>query len=261
MKLVIAYDGRPFHGWQQQREHTTIQGEIERALAGLFQGRRIPVIGAGRTDAGVHAAGQVAHIDPPGPIPAEALVRGLNSRLTPEIRILSARTVDPSFHARKSALGKRYTYRARWHAPTPPWRFGRAATIRPVSDLSTMQSALDLFVGRCDWASFTVPDPGPESTVRTIFSVRTRLLRGGFDLEFIGEGFLRYQVRRMVGALLEVAHGDRSLTGFEDLIVSPQPGAQIRTAEAHGLSLEHVYYRACPAVTNQEPAGIEQTLW
>ena len=261
MKLVIAYDGRPFHGWQRQREHTTIQGEIEQALAGLFRGRRIPVIGAGRTDAGVHAAGQAAHIDPPGPIPAEALVRGLNSRLTPEIRILSARKVDQSFHARKSARGKRYTYRARWHASTPPWRYGRSATIRPVSDLSTMQNALDLLIGRRDWASFTVPNPGPESTVRTIYSVRMRPLRAGFDLEFIGEGFLRYQVRRMVGALLEVANGDRRLSGLEDLIASPQPGAQIRTVEAQGLSLEHVYYRACPAVTNQEPAGIEQTLW
>ena len=261
MKLVIAYDGRPFHGWQRQDEQTTIQGEIENALEDLFQGRRIPVVGAGRTDAGVHAAGQAAHLDAPGPIPADALVRGLNSRLVPEIRILSARSVSPSFHARRSALGKRYTYRVRWYAPAPPWRQGRSATIRPISDLSTMHGALNALVGRRDWASFTVPDPGSESTTRTIYSVRLRPLRGGFDLEFIGEGFLRYQVRRMVGALLEVATGDRSLIELEDLVSSPQPGTHVRTAQAHGLSLEHVYYRACPAVTYREPEGIEETLW
>ena len=261
MKLVIAYDGRPFHGWQRQPEHTTVQGEIENALAGLFQDRPVPVVGAGRTDAGVHAAGQAAHIDAPGPIPAEALVRGLNSRLPPEIRILTARTVDPSFHARRSAVGKRYTYRARFNAPKLPWTRGRSATIRPVSDLSTVRSALEAFVGRRDWASFTVPDPGPESTSRTIYAARLRRLRGGFDIEFIGEGFLRYQVRRMVGAVLEVGNGERSLADLEDLIASPRPGAHIRTAEAQGLSLEHVYYRACPAVTQQELPGIEETLW
>jgi tRNA pseudouridine38-40 synthase len=258
---VIAYDGRPFHGWQRQPQHATVQGEIENALAALFQGRPVAVVGAGRTDAGVHAAGQAAHVDAPGPIPAEALVRGLNSRLPPEIRILTARRVDPSFHARRNALGKRYAYRARFNAPTAPWTRGRSATIRPVSNLSAMHSALDHFVGRRDWASFTVPDPDPKSTSRTIYAARLRPLRAGFDIEFIGEGFLRYQVRRMVGALLEVGTGDRSLADLKDLIASPQPGAHIRTAEAQGLSLEHVYYRACPAVRPEEPPGIEETLW
>ena len=249
MKLEIAYDGRPFHGWQRQKEQKTVQGEIENALTALFQGNRIPVVGAGRTDTGVHASGQAAHIDAPGAIPPDALVRGLNSRLPPAIRILGARAVSSSFHARNNALGKRYTYRARWQEPKLPWSEPRSATIRPISNLSAMRSALDLLVGRHDWASFTVPDPGPNSTIRTLFSVRYRTLRSGFDLVFVGDGFLRYQVRRMVGLLLEIGAGDRRLRDIEDLIDNPQPGAQIRTARAHGLSLEHVYYRACPAVT------------
>ena len=118
MKLELAYLGRPFHGWQRQRDRTTVQGELEAALTTLFRGHRIKVVGAGRTDAGVHAAGQIAHCDVPGPIPVEALVRGLNARLQPEIRALSARAVPASFHARKDALGKLYTYRVRWR-PAP----------------------------------------------------------------------------------------------------------------------------------------------
>ena len=253
MKIHIAYDGRPFHGWQRQPRHRTVQGELENALGALFQGHRVAIVGAGRTDAGVHAAGQAAHIDAPGAIPPDALIRGLNARLPREIRILGATTVDPSFHARKSARDKRYVYRARWHGPTAPWSSPRSADIRPIIDDSALRSAIAGFVGRHDWASFTVPDPGPESTIRTLFSVRYRALRGGFDIEFVGEGFLRYQVRRMVGALLEIGAGERSPKNLEDLIVQPQPGAQIRTAHANGLCLEHVYYRACAAVAATPP--------
>lgn len=250
MKLNVAYHGRPFHGWQRQRDQPTVQGELEKALAALFRGHRVSVVGAGRTDAGVHAAGQVAHLDPPGAIPPEALVRGLNVRLPPEIRVLSARAVAPSFHARKSAVGKLYTYRARWHQPNFPWLELRSATIKRIADSFAFAAALDLLAGEHDWASFTVRNPGTESTIRTLFSVKFRRHREGFDLDFVGEGFLRYQVRRMVGALLEVGSGERSVDDLENLIERPQPGAQVRTAPARGLCLEHVYYRKSPAVTH-----------
>jgi tRNA pseudouridine38-40 synthase len=250
MKLEIAYHGRPFHGWQKQRDQPTVQGELEAALTVLFRGHRVAVVGAGRTDAGVHAAGQVAHLDPPGSIPPDALVRGLNVRLPPEIRVLSARAVAASFHARKSALGKLYTYRARWKEARLPWSEQRSATVRKVDDSAAFAAALDLFPGRHDWASFTVPNPATDSTIRTLFSVQFRRRRDGFDLDFVGEGFLRYQVRRMAGALLEVGSSDRDLDDLRNLIEHPQPGARVRTAPASGLCLEHVYYRACPAVTS-----------
>ena len=253
MKLEIAYDGRSFHGWQQQREHRTVQGELQGSLAALFRGHRVSVVGAGRTDAGVHAAGQVAHLDPPGSIPPEALVRGLNARLPPQIRVLSARLVPETFHARKSAVGKLYTYRARWREPRMPWLEPRSAAVKKISDETSFAAALDLFGGRHDWASFTVRNPGAESTTRTLFRVRLRHLREGIDLDFFGEGFLRYQVRRMVGALLEVGLGERSVDDLRNLISNPRPGAHIRTAPAHGLCLEHVYYRSCPAVTGGRP--------
>jgi tRNA pseudouridine38-40 synthase len=249
IKLEIAYHGRGFHGWQRQRGQRTVQGELEKALSGLFRGPKVAVVGAGRTDAGVHAAGQIAHFDAPGPIPTEALVRGLNARLPREIRVRSARSVAHSFHARKSALGKLYTYRARWSARDLPWHEPLSATVEKVTDPSAFSAALESFEGRHDWASFTVPDPGPVSTVRTLYRVRHRTRRGGFDLDFIGEGFLRYQVRRMVGALLEVGTGQRTADDVRDLLRAPIPGSPIRTAPPEGLSLEHVYYRSCPAIT------------
>jgi tRNA pseudouridine38-40 synthase len=261
MKLEIAYQGRPFRGWQRQRSQPTVQGELEAALAALFQVQRVAVVGAGRTDAGVHAAGQVAHLDPPGPIPPEALVRGLNARLPPEIRVLSARPVAATFHARTSALGKLYSYRARWQEVTLPWSEPRSATVRRIEDPAAFAAALELFPGRHDWASFTVPNPASESTIRTLFSLQLRNRRAGFDLDFVGEGFLRYQVRRMVGALLEVASGERALEELEKLIEDPQPGAKIRTAPASGLCLEHVYYRACPALSGGRSAASTKALW
>jgi tRNA pseudouridine38-40 synthase len=251
MKLEIAYHGRPFHGWQRQRGQKTVQGELEHALATLFKGHEVSVIGAGRTDSGVHAAGQVAHLDPPGPIPTDALVRGLNGKLPPEMKIRSARPVAASFHARKSALGKLYTYRARWHAPTLPWLELRSAMVPMIIDFASFTAALELVTGRHDWASFTVPDPEVGSTTRTLFRVCHRQRRDGFDLDFIGEGFLRYQVRRMVGALIEVGSGARDLNDLRELIEYPQPGASIHTAPSSGLCLEHVYYRHCPSLTSE----------
>ena len=248
MMLEVAYHGQSFHGWQKQRGQRTVQGELHAALASLFRGHRVSVVGAGRTDSGVHAAGQVAHLDPPVSIPPEALVRVLNSRLPRQIRVLSARPVAATFHARKSALGKLYTYRARWSEPKYPWFDQRSAAVRKISDSAGFSAALDLLAGRHDWASFTVPNPGTETTTRTLFRVRTRQRREGIDLDFFGEGFLRYQVRRMVGALLEVGSGERDVDDLRNLIENPRPGAPIRTAPAHGLCLEHVYYRRCPAV-------------
>lgn len=253
MKLEVAYHGRPFHGWQRQRDQRTVQGELENALTALFRGHRVSVIGAGRTDAGVHASRQVAHLDPPGSIPPGALVRGLNSRLPPEIRVRSARPVGVSFHARKSALGKLYTYRARWHEPSLPWCDLRSATVPKIINTAAFATGLELLAGRHDWASFTVPDPGPGSTTRTLFRVRLRNHRHGLDLDFVGDGFLRYQVRRMVGALLEVGSGTRGLEDLRALIENPQPGAPIRTAPAGGLCLEHVYYRPCSTVEIKRP--------
>ena len=246
MKLTVAYLGGEFHGWQRQRGQRTVQGELEKALRSLTGAGTISLIGAGRTDAGVHAAGQTAHVDLEAPIPPEGLVRGLNHRLPPEIKIRSATTVGPDFHARGSAQAKLYTYRLRWREPLLPWLELRSATVKRVSNPEALFEAIRRLPGRRDWASFTVPYPGPLSTVRTLFRVRTRPRRDGIDLDFIGEGFLRYQVRRMVGALLEVGWEQLSIDDFSSLLRTPRTGAPVWTAPASGLTLERVYYRLSP---------------
>jgi tRNA pseudouridine38-40 synthase len=247
-KLLVAYVGTPFSGWQRQSEQRTVQGELERALALFTGGREVAVVGAGRTDAGVHAAGQVAHCELPGRIPHESLLRGLNGILPLEIKVRSALSVGAAFHARRDARGKLYTYRVRWRPASLPWQDPRAATMAPTFDLEMLSEALRLLPGNHDWASFTVPDPGPESTVRALYRAELRQRRDGFDVEFVGSGFLRYQVRRMVGAVLEVGSGRRLLRDLRRLIEQPQPGARIQTAPAAGLCLERVYYRRSPSL-------------
>jgi len=246
MKFTVAYLGGDFHGWQRQRGQRTVQGELERALRSLTGGGTISVVGAGRTDAGVHASGQTAHVDLEAPIPLEGLVRGLNHRLPPGIKIRSAAAAGPGFHARGSAHAKLYTYRLRWREPSLPWLELRSAPVKRVADPEAFFEAIRRLPGRRDWASFTVPYPGPLSTVRTLFRVRTRPRRDGIDLDFIGEGFLRYQVRRMVGALLQVGWEQRSIDDFSALLHTPRPGASVWTAPASGLTLERVYYRPSP---------------
>lgn len=254
LKLVIAYFGRGFHGWQRQPKQRTVQGELERALR-KFSGVSAPVVaGAGRTDTGVHAAGQVAHVDLTSPIPAEAIKRGLNSRLPPEIRVRSAVAVGPTFDARKSALGKLYVYRARWRATELPWHDLRAAPIHEIKDPDALTAAAHRYVGRHDWASFTVPNPKLVHTHRQVYRVDLRWGRRGIDICCVGEGFLRYQVRRMVGLLFEIGSGRRDRDEVSALLDDPRPGAHIKTAAAAGLCLERVYYRRVPAFT---PSSVE----
>ena len=245
-KLTVAYLGGSFHGWQRQHEQRTVQGELERALAVMTGGLQAAVVGAGRTDAGVHAAGQVAHLDLPVEIPPEGIVRGLNGLLPEEIRVRAAAAVGDAFHARRSALGKLYSYRARWRPSPVPWLGTRCAVVAPVTDPAALTRAAALLVGRHDLASFTVPEAAVEPTVRTLFRVWTAARRDGLDLHFVGDGFLRYQVRRMVGALLEVGRSRLEVADVAHLLADPRPGAPILTAPARGLTLERVFYRPVP---------------
>ena len=254
VKLTLAYLGTGFHGWQRQIAERTVQGELESVLEDLT-GRHVPVIGAGRTDAGVHAAGQVAHLDLLEDIPAPGLVRALNGRLAPDLRIRTARRVDADFHARKSATAKLYVYRASWRHSRLPWVGLRRAVVPTARDASGLAAAARYLEGRHDMASFTVTDPSQGPTVRTLFQVRVRHRREGLTVSFLGSGFLRYQVRRMVGALLEVGWGHRDPEGVRRLVHEPEPGTCMWTAPAIGLTLEKVLYRH--DVAGLESAGGE----
>jgi tRNA pseudouridine38-40 synthase len=248
IKLTVAYYGEPFSGWQRQPGRRTVQGELERAISTMTGGLNASVVGAGRTDAGVHAAGQAAHFDLSAEIPLDALLRALNQHLPREIRVRSARRVADSFHARRNALAKIYSYRARWRPTGIPWLGLNHAVVEEITDLEAVQRSLTKLAGRNDMASFTVPELGTESTHRTLFRAWLDHRRGGVDLHFLGDGFLRYQVRRMVGALLDVGRGRMSESDFLGLLSKPRPGAPIQTAPARGLTLERVHYRQFPAL-------------
>lgn len=243
-KLVVAYLGTGFAGWQRQRGARTVQGELEGALTRFLRTRVAPaVVAAGRTDAGVHAAGQVVHVDLPAGVTARALARGLGSRLPPDLRLVSAVAVDDGFHARFDAVAKRYVYRLVHRRSSRPWNDLRHAEVARPVDPERLARVLAGFVGRHDVASFSVTDPGVETTVRTLAEASCRATGRGVVLTFVGDGFLRYQVRRMVGAALEVATGARDPEWLSALLDAPTPGARIRTAPAEGLTLEHVWYR------------------
>ena len=255
-KLTIAYLGGPFHGWQRQPDRRTVQGEIERALTAMTGGIASTVVGAGRTDAGVHAAGQVAHIDLPSPIPSDGLVRGLNGLLPNEIRIRAAVTVPDAFHARRSARGKLYSYRVRWRPSPLPWVGVRAAVLPHLAAESELARAASVLVGRHDFASFTVPDAAAEPTVRTLYRIRLDRRRAGIDLHFVGDGFLRYQVRRMVAALLEVGRGRLTAVELRRLLDEPFPGraASDRTGSRADSGAGFLPFQPAPrAVTSVAP--------
>lgn len=243
IKLVVAYLGTAFSGWQRQANGRTVQAEIERAIGRMTKGPMVAVVGAGRTDAGVHARGQVAHLDLDADIPPHILVAALNGHLPDDIRIRSAAPVRKGFHARFDARAKHYTYRARWRHTAPPWVTLRTARLRPVIAEAAFEKALELLPGTHDWASFTVEDGERASTTRTLLRVRSRVRPDGIDLHFVGDGFLRYQVRRMVGALLEVGWQRRTPDELLSLIEDPRRGSPVLTAPASGLTLERVYYR------------------
>jgi tRNA pseudouridine38-40 synthase len=212
-KLTIAYDGTDFHGWQIQANKPTIQGEIVAVLCRLTQ-EKIILSGAGRTDAGVHALGQVGSFRTQSVLSAQEFQRALNALLPPTIRIVDAEEVGPDFNARWSARGKTYRYRVYRGKVVPPalWRYVLHYPF-PL-DEDAMRDAAARFVGTHDFASFAAStgseeDDQERSTEREIYSSELVRAPDGEELVFTvrGRSFLRYMVRKMVGSLLDVGRG------------------------------------------------------
>lgn len=245
IRITLAYLGTPFRGWQKQPNVRTVQGELEETLARLYQ-CPIRTVAAGRTDAGVHADGQVVHFDPPFPIPPKGVQAALNSFLPHEIRVLEAKQVSSSFHARRSALGKRYRYRLAWGPPLPPWPALRRLWIPYHPDREELTSALALCTGLHDFRRFALAGHsghGKRGTVRRLFWTQLHCRNHQADLIFEGDGFLRGMVRRLVGALLEVATGRKPREWLVALLAGEESDPEPPTAPALGLTLEHVFYR------------------
>lgn len=246
-KLLIQYDGTDFHGWQVQGSERTVQGELQRVLS-LIENAEVMVAGSGRTDAGVHAEGQVANVKIAKPFSPEKLRGAINGNLWRDVRILNVEKVPDSFHARFSAKGKTYIYRV-VNAPviSPFWVRYAHHEARPL-DAGRMNDAARLFLGEHNWTAFSSANSDSEDKVRTIneFIVEsvwdTRSNSSIIEFRIRGDGFLRYMVRSIVGTLLEVGRGEKDLTAIETAIVSGDRSLAGVTAPAHGLTLVKVYY-------------------
>ena len=241
LKLLIAYDGGPFAGWQSQLHRNTVQDRIEAALKRIT-GEAIRVHGAGRTDTGVHAIGQCAHIDLKA-LPPERLMIALNALLPPAIRVLRCQRVPGTFHARFSAKGKIYRYRV-WTAPVlSPFEHGRAWHVIQPIDLQTMKTVASKFVGTHDFAGFSAQrgQPGTD-TVRTIRSVRVNRRGPCLTIEFDGNGFLYKMVRLMVGATVLAAQGKITAEEIVARLKAHRGDKPRLVAPAAGLFLVRIRY-------------------
>jgi len=242
LKLIVAYDGAPFAGWQSQSHRNTVQDHLERAFEHVT-GEAVRVHGAGRTDAGVHALAQCAHVDVSKFLPADRWIKALNALLPSTIRVLRCRSVSHDFHARLSAKGKIYRYRI-WTAPIlPPFEYRRVWHIAQSLDPKILKSAAKHFVGTHDFASFAANRGKPEpSTIRTINSVRVRHKGPCVTIEFDGDGFLYKMVRLMTGALVKCALGKVRIEEITSRLHSGKVGSDRFVAPAEGLYLVRVRY-------------------
>jgi tRNA pseudouridine38-40 synthase len=242
IKLTLAYDGTNYVGWQRQLNGVSVQQLIEEALAPLSGGVPPTVVGAGRTDAGVHALGQVATVNLDTDVPASGIQRAINVRLPADIRAIGAVDAPPGFHARYHARAKTYRYRMAttsvlspfdrwfvWHAPEP-------------RDVEAMRVAARALVGRHDFASFQARGAAVRETVRTIhrLDVTERGAEIVFDVE--ADGFLRHMVRAIVGTLADVGAGLRPPEAMPAVIAACDRQAAGQTAPASGLTLVTVTY-------------------
>ncbi|HMT09932.1 MAG TPA: tRNA pseudouridine(38-40) synthase TruA [Pyrinomonadaceae bacterium] len=245
-KLLIQYDGTDFHGWQVQENSRTIQGELERVI-GMLEDGKVTVVGSGRTDAGVHAEGQIANVKMSRPFTPEKLRNAINGNLWRDIRIMKVETAPDEFHARFSATGKTYRYRI-VNAPvmSPFWRRFAHHEQKPL-DVAKMTSAAQLFLGEHDWTAFASAQSDGESRVRTITNVAFESKwddRGGSLIEFSisATGFLRYMVRSIVGTLIEVGQGTKDSDTIQTAIITGDRNLCGKTAPAQGLTLVKVDY-------------------
>ncbi|MDF1536665.1 MAG: tRNA pseudouridine(38-40) synthase TruA [bacterium] len=240
IRLLLEYDGTGFSGWQVQPGMRTVQGEVQEALARMMEAP-VKLIGSGRTDAGVHAIGQVAHAEVPKEIPAVNIAMGLNSSLSRDIRILDCGDVPPTFHAQRSARGKLYRY-AILNSPTPTAldRF-RVWHIRSPLDLVKMNSGASFLRGEHDFTSFK--SAGDETTtVRNLRRLDIEKDGDRISLMFEANGFLKHMVRNITGTLVQVGLGrmapDKVKTVLENLSRDNAPPK----APPQGLTLMEVYY-------------------
>jgi len=254
IKFTIAYDGTDFSGWQAQPGQSTVQGALTDVLEKVTQ-QRLTIYAAGRTDAGVHAAGQVVNFKTQSPLTAEEFLRASNALLPPSIRVSAAEEVGPDFHSRWDALAKTYRYRIFRGPVVPPflWRYVQ----HDPSELNfdAMAEAARHFIGEHDFTSFAAStgseeDDRERTTIRTIYSSEllcTQNLNSHHSAEewvyvVRGKSFMRHMVRKMVGTLVDVGRGKIVAADLPELFARRDRSQSGATMPPHGLCLENVEY-------------------
>jgi tRNA pseudouridine38-40 synthase len=243
LKAIISYDGTHFSGYQAQPGKRTVQSEIEKVLTVMHKGEHIRIFASGRTDARVHATGQVIHFDTTLSIPAENYKVALNAQLPADVRILDMEEVSPDFHARFDAKGKRYRYK--WNCDEVQSPFKRNYTVETRGrkpDVSKMENGAAYLVGTHDFTSFCAASTPVDDKVRTIYSIDFEWHDQELHMVIEGSGFLYNMVRIIAGTLWEVGIGKREAKSIKDIIESKNREMAGTTAPPHGLYLEKVYY-------------------
>lgn len=241
IKLTVAYDGTAYNGFQRQMNGIGIQQVLEAKLTRLF-GHELKIYGAGRTDTGVHAYGQVVNFHTTGNIPVERIGVGSRCLLPHDIVITRAEEVDEKFHAQYSAVSKIYVYKIYPHVTPNPFLRNSAWHIWKKIDTIAIQEAAQIIVGTHDFSAFRAAGGATISPVRTIMAVDCQFDGEIFEISFWGTGFLYHMVRNLIGTLVNVGLGSCSVQNFKNILDSRDRKKAGITAPAHGLYLKEVKY-------------------
>jgi tRNA pseudouridine38-40 synthase len=239
-RLLVAYDGTDFHGWQVQPECRTVQGLIEGALRDVLGIEAIRIAGAGRTDTGVHARGQVASFRADTFLPGHAFAPLLNKKLPPDVRVRESAETKPEFHARHSARGRRYAYRVIEDDDVLMRRFSWSLRRRP--DWARIDRATRVLEGEADFAAFAAAGSTNVSPICRVRRARWRAVRGGARLDIVSDHFLYHMVRNIVGTVVRMRAGGDPAAAMRVILESRDRSRAGGTAPPQGLCLEQVEY-------------------
>ena len=241
VKILVSYDGANYCGWQVQPNAITVQQVLEEAL---FQvtGKRTRITGSGRTDAGVHALGQVAHFDTDTNIPAEKFFLAMNIHLPDDIKVLKSERAEDDFHATKDAIKKTYRYSTYISQTILPLKDKYAVQIEHKIDVEKMRECAKILVGTHDFKCMSASGGGAKTTVRTIYSID--IVQNGESIDFYicGNGFLYNMVRIMVGTLIKVGSGRLEIENVKKMLETGKRSLGGKTLSAKGLTLVNVEY-------------------
>ncbi len=246
IKLTVSYDGLKFHGWQAQDNAISVQSEIMRILS-LVTKENIEVFGSGRTDAGVHALGQVCHFDTASSLPADKFKVILNTKLDKSIRVLKAETADPYFHARFSTMAREYWYMLKRFDDMLPFDDGRYSFVREFPSLELLNSYAESLFGTHDFTTFASSRDISESKCRDIYTSSWDIFPDQYGYEVLryrvaGNAFLYHQVRSMVGTMLEAAFKNEGAMRFKERLDKKDRKEALKTAPSSGLYLARISY-------------------